>query len=54
MPAVSRAQQRWAGMCSHNPEHARGKCPSTEVAREFAHGPGGTTKGLPERKGKKK
>ena len=49
-PAVSKAQQRWAASCRHNPKH-RGACPSPEVAREFAIG---ATKGLPERKRKKR
>jgi hypothetical protein len=47
MPAVSRAQQRFMGMCAHDPQHAQGKCPTPAVAREFA-----STKhaGLPARK----
>lgn len=28
-------------MCAHNPKHAQGKCPSKEVAREFARKPSG-------------
>jgi hypothetical protein len=27
MPAKSRAQQRFFGMCLHQPRHARGQCP---------------------------
>ena len=54
MPAKSKAQQKFMAMCSHDPGHARGKCPSTEVAREFAKAPGGSMKGMPEHKGKKK
>ena len=47
MPAVSKAQQRFMGMCAHDPQHAYGKCPSPAVARDFAK-----TKhqGLPEHK----
>jgi len=36
-PAVSDKQQRFMGMCAHNPGKAHGKCPSKEVAREFSH-----------------
>lgn len=50
MPAVSKAQQRFMGMCSHNPKHAKGECPDEETAREFARTP---RKGLPERKRRK-
>lgn len=51
MPAVSKAQQRFMGMCAHDPQHASGKCPAPAIAREFA-----STKhaGLPERKKPKK
>ena len=51
MPAKSKAQQRFMGMCAHNPKHARGKCPSPKVAREFASG---KTSSLPKKIGKKK
>jgi hypothetical protein len=27
MPAKSRAQQRFFGLCMHQPSHAKGKCP---------------------------
>lgn len=37
MPAKSAKQQRFMGMCAHNPGKAHGKCPSKSVAREFAH-----------------
>lgn len=40
MPAVSRKQQRYMAMCAHNPTHAKGKCPSMKVAKEFSHGKG--------------
>jgi hypothetical protein len=46
MPPVSKSQQRFMGMCAHDPQHAQGKCPSLKVAREFASG---STKGLPQR-----
>ena len=39
MPAVSKKQQRFMGMCLSDPSKARGKCPSKKVAREFAHKP---------------
>lgn len=48
MPAKSIAQQRFMGMCSHSPQHARGKCPGKEVAREFAQT---AHKGLPYKRG---
>ena len=35
MPAVSRAQQRFMGMCAHT-DHPPERCPSKAVAREFA------------------
>ncbi len=41
MPAASPRIQRFMGMCAHDPKHARGKCPSPEVAREFSHKPKG-------------
>lgn len=49
MPAVSKAQQRFMGMCAHSPLHAHGKCPSQKVSEEFSHAP----KDLPERKNPK-
>lgn len=39
------------GMCAHRPQHARGKCPDKETAREFAET---KHRGLAERKGKKR
>lgn len=39
--AVSARQQRFMGMCAHNPSQAYGKCPPKEVAREMAHKPAG-------------
>jgi hypothetical protein len=36
-PAVSAKQQRFMGMCAHNPGKASGKCPSHKVAEEFSH-----------------
>lgn len=41
MPAKSAKQQRFMGMCAHNPEKVKGKCPSKKVAREFARKPKG-------------
>ena len=37
MPAKSARQQRFMAMCVHNPEKARGKCPSKAVAKEYMH-----------------
>jgi hypothetical protein len=51
MPAVSKAQQRFMGMCAKHPEHAAKDCPDRETAREFAHA---KRKGLPERKTKRR
>jgi hypothetical protein len=48
--AVSKAQQSFMAVCEHNPQHARGACPSQSVAREFAKTP---TKNLPGRKEKR-
>ena len=50
MPAVSRAQAKFMGMCANHPEHAGKECPDKETAREFARTP---RKGLPERKRRK-
>lgn len=41
MPAVSKKQQRFMAMCSHNPGAAKGKCPPKKVAHEFSHKPKG-------------
>ena len=35
MPSVSGKQARFMAMCAHDPEHARGTCPSMKVAREY-------------------
>lgn len=48
MPAESKAQQRFFGYLKANPEEAQRRGISPTVADEFAHGPGGTTKGLPQ------
>jgi hypothetical protein len=37
MPSVSGKQHRFMAMCSHTPQHARGKCPSQKVSSEFVH-----------------
>ena len=41
MPAKSRKQQRYMGMCANNPDKARkGKeCPPKAVAQEFSKNP---------------
>lgn len=48
MPAKSRSQQQFFAICEHQPEHAKGECPSLPKAklREFA---ATKTKGLPQR-----
>ena len=46
--ASSKAQQKFMGMCSHDPQHARGQCPAPAIAREI--GRTGSTKRLPARK----
>ena len=48
MPAVSKKQQRFMAVCSHDRVHAYGKCPSEKVAKEFATT--GGNKNLPESK----
>lgn len=51
MPATSKRQQRAAG--ADKARCAAGQKPRNfpcDVAAEFAHAPGGTVKGLPERK----
>jgi len=35
MPSVSKKQHNFMAMCKHNPKHAKGKCPSKDVAAEF-------------------
>ena len=39
MPATSSRQQKFMGICAHNPGKAKGACPSKKVAREFSHKP---------------
>lgn len=39
MPAKTRKQQRFMALCAHHPEHAKGKCPDKQVAREFSMKP---------------
>lgn len=51
MPAVSKAQHRFAGFLKSHPAEAKRRG-LTEFAEEFSHAPGGTTKGLPEKKKK--
>jgi len=53
MPAVSKAQRRFMGMCEHNPQHAQGKCPDMTKAQlhDFA---ATKEKGLPQKKTRKK
>lgn len=41
MPAKTKKQQKFMGMCAHTPGKAKGKCPSPKVAKEFAHKPKG-------------
>lgn len=38
-------------ICEHDPQHARGKCPSMAVAKEFASTGGKKLSSLPKRKG---
>ena len=38
MPATSARQQRFMGMCAHNPKKG---CPPMKVAKEFSHKPKG-------------
>lgn len=40
MPAVSKKQQRYMGMCAHA-KHPPKSCPSRSVTREFSHKPKG-------------
>lgn len=49
MPARTAKQQRFFGMCAHNPGKAKGKCPSHAVSEEFSHKPAG---GYPGKKAK--
>lgn len=52
MPARSLRQQRYMAMLAHDPTKRKAAGVSQQVAEEFARAPGGTTKGLPERKRK--
>jgi hypothetical protein len=54
MPAESKAQQHFAGFLKANPAERKRRGISAKFAEDFAHAPKGTTKGLPERKKKKK
>ncbi len=38
MPAVSKKQQRFMGMCAHS-NHPPDQCPDRKVAREFSYKP---------------
>lgn len=51
MPATSKAQANFFGMCEHHPEHAKGKCPDMPKSQmhDFAATP---RKGLPARASK--
>jgi hypothetical protein len=49
MPAETKRQQRFFGFLHAHPEEAERRGISAKVADEFAHAPGGSTKGLPER-----
>jgi hypothetical protein len=51
MPAVSKKQQKFMAICSHDPKHAKGECPDKETAHEFSFG---KRSELPERKGPRK
>ena len=53
MPAVSKAQQRYAGFLKANPAERKRRGISAKFAEDFAHAPKGTTKGLPARKSKR-
>ncbi len=50
MPATSKAQRRFMGMCSHDPKHAQGKCPNMSQGKmsEYAKT---SEKNLPMHKG---
>lgn len=54
MPAVSKAQQRFAGSLKGNPAERKRRGIPAKFAEDFSKAPKGTTKGLPERKGKRK
>jgi len=41
MPAKSKKQQQFMAICAHQPDKAKGKCPSHKVAQEFSHKPEG-------------
>lgn len=39
MPAKTERQRRFMAICAHQPDIARGTCPSKKVAREFSFKP---------------
>ena len=41
MPATSKSQRRFMAMCEHDPQHAKGKCPTMAKAQmhDFAATP---------------
>ncbi len=49
MSSVSKAQRRFMGLCEHDPQHAKGKCPdmTQQQFHDFASTP---EKGLPQKK----
>ena len=51
MPAKTAKQQRYMGMCAHNPKPG---CPPMDVAKEFSHKPKGGYRGKAKRGSAKK
>jgi len=49
MPAKTEKQRRFLAICAYNPEKAKGKCPSKEVAKHFTH----KVKGKGKKRGKR-
>lgn len=52
MPAKSVAQRRFMAVCEHQPQHAKGTCPSM-TNRQFHDFAATKEKGLPQRAPKK-
>ena len=51
MPSKSGKQHRFMEMCAHTPAHAKGKCPSEKISREFVKADQAAGKSFKKRKG---
>jgi hypothetical protein len=45
MPAKTKKQQKFMGMCYHDPKKVLGKCPPPDVSKKFSKAPKKKPKG---------